>query len=106
MKIKVKRLLIEMLVGFLIFAVLTTVYSWFTNQRRLATVTRVNAPSALVIGAGFKESSMNINITSIYKAQTNVEVEGANGYTAIPYKVFIYEPAELSSTEVHQIKLA
>ena len=51
-------------------------------------------------------SSMNANITSAYKAQTNVEVEGANGYTAIPYKVFIYEPAELSSTEVHQIKLA
>lgn len=51
-------------------------------------------------------SSMNADITSAYKAQTNVEVEGANGYTAIPYKVFIYEPAELSSTEVHQIKLA
>ena len=51
-------------------------------------------------------SSMNMDITSIYKEQINVEVEGANGYTAIPYKVFIYEPAELSSTEVHQIKLA
>ena len=51
-------------------------------------------------------SSMNMNITSIYKEQINVEVEGANGYTAIPYKVFIYEPAELSSTEIHQIKLA
>lgn len=51
-------------------------------------------------------SSMNADITSAYKAQTNVEVEGANGYTAVPYKVFIYEPAELNSTEVHQIKLA
>ena len=51
-------------------------------------------------------SSMNADITSTYKAQTNVEVEGANGYTAVPYKVFIYEPAELNSTEVHQIKLA
>ena len=51
-------------------------------------------------------SSMNMNITSAYKAQTNVEVEGANGYTAVPYKIFIYEPAEISSAEVHQIKLA
>ena len=51
-------------------------------------------------------SSMNMDITSIYKEQINVEVEGANGYTAVPYKVFIYEPAELNSAEVHQIKLA
>lgn len=51
-------------------------------------------------------SPMNADITSAYKEQINVEVEGANGYTAIPYKVFIYEPAELSSTEVHQIELA
>ena len=65
-----------------------------------ASTTRGGLNSALLT------SSMNMDITSIYKAQTNVEVEGANGYTAIPYKVFIYEPAELSSTEVHQIKLA
>lgn len=59
--------------------------------------------------AGLKEvlltSSMNADITDAYVAQ-EVNVEGANGYTAIPYTVYVYEPAELGSDEVHQIKLA
>ena len=59
--------------------------------------------------AGLKEvlltSSMNADITDTYMAQ-EVNVEGANGYAAIPYTVYVYEPAELGSDEVHQIKLA
>lgn len=59
--------------------------------------------------AGLKEvlltSSMNADITDAYVA-TEVNVEGANGYAAIPYTVYVYEPAELGSDEVHQIKLA
>lgn len=59
--------------------------------------------------AGLKEvlltSSMNADITDAYVAQ-EVNVEGANGYAAIPYTVYVYEPAELGSDEVHQIKLA
>lgn len=51
-------------------------------------------------------STMNLDITSTYVAQTNVEVQGANGYTAIPYKVFVYQPAEIGGDEVHAIKLA
>lgn len=59
--------------------------------------------------AGLKEvlltSSMNADITDAYMAQ-EVNVEGENGYAAIPYTVYVYEPAELGSDEVHQIKLA
>lgn len=59
--------------------------------------------------AGLKEvlltSSMNADITDAYVA-TEVNVEGANGYATIPYTVYVYEPAELGSDEVHQIKLA
>lgn len=59
--------------------------------------------------AGLKEvlltSSMNADITDAYVA-TEVNVEGVNGYAAIPYTVYVYEPAELGSDEVHQIKLA
>lgn len=59
--------------------------------------------------AGLKEvlltSSMNADITDAYMAQ-EINVEGANGYAAIPYTVYVYEPAELGSDEVHQIKLA
>lgn len=59
--------------------------------------------------AGLKEvlltSSMNADITDAYVAQ-EINVEGVNGYAAIPYTVYVYEPAELGSDEVHQIKLA
>ena len=59
--------------------------------------------------AGLKEvlltSSMNADITDAYVAQ-EINVKGANGYAAIPYTVYVYEPAELGSDEVHQIKLA
>ena len=59
--------------------------------------------------AGLKEvlltSSMNADITDAYMAQ-EVNVEGENGYAAIPYTIYVYEPAELGSDEVHQIKLA
>ena len=48
---------------------------------------------------------MNADITDAYMAQ-EVNVEGENGYAAIPYTVYVYEPAELGSDEVHQIKLA
>ena len=42
-----------------------TVYAWFTNQRRLKTMTRINSPSSLSIGAGAKEDSANIDMGGI-----------------------------------------
>ena len=41
-----------------------------------------------------------------YKKVANVNVEGADGYTAIPYTVYVYEPAAIDSTEIHNITLA
>jgi hypothetical protein len=41
-----------------------------------------------------------------YKAVADVNVEGADGYTAIPYTVFVYEPASLGGDEIHNIWLA
>lgn len=59
---------------------------------------------------GLKEvlltSTMNLDITANYEKQVNVDVEGADGYTAIPYCVFRYSPPELGSDEVHKITLA
>lgn len=43
---------------------------------------------------------------NVYKAVADVNVEGADGYTAIPYTVFVYEPAEIGADEVHNIWLA
>lgn len=40
-------------------------YAWFTNQRKLDTMTRVNSPTSLCIGAGAKEDSANIDMGGI-----------------------------------------
>lgn len=60
--------------------------------------------------SGLKEviltSSMNVTITENYVQQPNIDVEGANGYAAIPYAVYVYEPNNLGSDEVHRIVLA
>ncbi len=46
-------------------ALSVTVYAWFTNQRRLDTITKINAPTALSIGAGAKEDSVYIDMGGI-----------------------------------------
>ena len=52
-------------------------------------------------------SAMNATVTGQYVLQNyTVNVQGVNGYTAEPYAVWVYEPASLASTEVHQITLA
>lgn len=49
-------------------------------------------------------SSMNTDITEDYeKNKLTVNVEGANGATAVPYNVYWYKPAQLGSDEVHSI---
>ena len=61
--------------------------------------------------AGLKEviltSAMNTPITDSYvKTTAAVQVEGANGATAIDYNVYCYEPASIDAGEVHKITLA
>ena len=60
---------------------------------------------------GLKEviltSAMNTPITDSYvKTTAAVQVEGANGATAIDYNVYCYEPASIDAGEVHKITLA
>lgn len=51
-------------------------------------------------------SSMNADATADYVKQTaTVKVEGANGYTAVDYNIWIYEPASIASTEVHKLTI-
>ena len=51
-------------------------------------------------------TSMNADITADYKVVEAVNVEGANGYTAQSYKVYLYKPAKLSAGQTHKITLA
>ena len=41
-----------------------------------------------------------------YKRISNINVEGAEGYAAIAYTVYVYEPAVIDSTEIHNVTLA
>jgi hypothetical protein len=41
-----------------------------------------------------------------YVKVADVNVEGANGYTAIPYTIYVYEPLSIDSTEIHDVTLA
>lgn len=51
-------------------------------------------------------SSVNADATADYVKQSDsVEVEGANGYKAIEYNVWIYEPASIASNEVHKVTM-
>ena len=61
--------------------------------------------------SGLKEviltSAMNTPVTDSYAYTTSaVQVEGANGATAIDYNVYCYEPAAIDAGEVHKITLA
>lgn len=61
-----KRLLVIAAVSLVVLLMTSvTAYAWFTNRRRLDTMTKINAPSALVIGAGNKEDSINIDLGRI-----------------------------------------
>lgn len=65
LKLSIRRAVIAVTVTVLMLAGSATAYAWFTNQRRLATITKVNSPIVLAIGAGAKESSLNIDIGGI-----------------------------------------
>jgi hypothetical protein len=41
-----------------------------------------------------------------YVKVADVDVEGANGYTAVPYTVYVYEPLSIDATEIHDVTLA
>ena len=51
-------------------------------------------------------STLNADITADFVLKDSVSVEGDNGYQAIAYKVWVYEPAVLDSSEKYTITLA
>ena len=52
-------------------------------------------------------SAMNTPVTDSYvKTEAAVQVDGVNGFTAVDYDVYVYEPASIDAGEVHKITLA
>ena len=67
---------------------------------------------ALPSGSGLKvkevllTSSMNADITKNYvKQPAPIQVEGAEGYKAVDYDVYVYQPASYDAAEVHKITI-
>lgn len=52
-------------------------------------------------------SALNANATSEYEEQKDfITVPGANNYTAINYKVWVYQPASIAENEIHKVILS
>ena len=51
------------------------------------------------------KSASNADITSEFKEKDNLDITGYNNYSAIPYRIWVYEPASLDSSEVYTITL-
>lgn len=52
-------------------------------------------------------SAMNTPVTDAYaKSARAVQVEGVDGYTAVDYDVWVYQPAAIDAGEVHKVTLA
>lgn len=51
-------------------------------------------------------SAMNADATANFVKQAGtVNVEGAEGYTAVPYTVWVYQPASIDSTETYAVTI-
>lgn len=66
----------------------------------------------VAVPAGYKvtkvlmPSAMNADATaSFVKQNTQVQVEGAEGYTATAYDVWVYQPASIDSTETYAVTI-
>ena len=92
--------------------------SWNYSARKVITVDAetISNPTRIIVAIpatntrkGISEvimpGSMNYNCTEDYIQQANVMVEGANGATAVEYKVWVYAPSKMGVDEVHQITL-
>ena len=65
-KIKIKKpVLVTAIALAAAIGLSVTAYAWFTNQRRIATITKINAPTSLSIGAGAKEDAVYIDMGGI-----------------------------------------
>ncbi|MGN0115424.1 MAG: hypothetical protein ACI396_08850 [Acutalibacteraceae bacterium] len=78
----------------LLLVACASVYAWFSNQRSLATMTKVQSPVTLTIGAGNKEDSKYIDLGGI-------DVEGEN-----TSKDFVFCVQSASANGNYKIQLA
>lgn len=66
-------------------------------------VVAVPKTSGLKVKQANITTSLNADVTNLYVKKEEVQVEGANGFTAVPYEVFVYQPASIDASEVHKV---
>lgn len=81
----------------------TTINSIKAQADTKRIIIAVPQSSGLKVTAANITSSLNADVTSSYVKQSPVEVEGANEYQAVPYDVFVYQPASIDPTEDHKV---
>lgn len=66
----------------------------------------VAVPAGRRITKALLTSAMNADITSVFVKQgTQFQVQGANGYTATAYDVYVYQPASIDAGETYSITI-
>lgn len=66
----------------------------------------VAVPSGRKITKVIMPSALNADVTALFvKQSTTVPVEGANGYTAAAYDIYVYQPASIDAGETYIVTI-
>lgn len=66
----------------------------------------VAVPSDRKITKVLMPSALNADVTALFiKQSTTVPVEGANGYTAAAYNIYVYQPASIDAGETYTVTI-
>ncbi len=66
----------------------------------------VACPAGYNVTKVLMPSAMNADATASFVKQVGtVNVEGAEGYTAVPYSIWVYQPASIDSTETYAVTI-
>ena len=66
----------------------------------------IACPAGYNVAKVLMPSAMNADATASFVKQADtVNVEGAEGYTAVAYSVWVYQPASIDSTETYAVTI-
>ena len=66
----------------------------------------VAVPTSMKVTKVLMPSAMNADATASFVKQAgSVQVEGAEGFTAAAYNVWVYQPASIDSTETYSVTI-
>ena len=78
---------------------------WRFDVARNANIDIIPKDANISITGVLLKSASNADILSEFKEKANLDILGAESYLAASYRIWIYEPAALDSTEIYTITL-